>query len=235
MRLEVERLPALTAADIDDLCASFQAAVVDVIVDRTRAGLAAFGEVAGRAQALVAAGGVAANGMIRRALGRFAAESGLTLVVPPPALCTDNGAMIAWAGIERLQSRPERRPDGRGATPLAARHAAARRRFTTRHDDGRRSRRGRLGHRAGHRGGASRRATSVFWGRDPDAIAAIAGDRERTPGICRVSFSPRRSAPPPICMALAAADLILAAVPAQALRATLLHAVHADPRRMCRS
>ncbi len=102
VRMEVERLPALTAADIDDLCASFQAAVVDVIIDRTRAGLAAFGEVAGRAQTLVAAGGVAANGMIRRALGRFAAESGLTLVVPPPALCTDNGAMIAWAGIERL-------------------------------------------------------------------------------------------------------------------------------------
>jgi N6-L-threonylcarbamoyladenine synthase len=102
VRMQVERLPALTAADIDDLCASFQAAVVDVIVDRTRAGLAAFGQVAGRAQVLVAAGGVAANGMIRRALGRFAAESGLTLVVPPPGLCTDNGAMIAWAGIERL-------------------------------------------------------------------------------------------------------------------------------------
>ena len=102
VRLEVERLPSLTASDIDDLCASFQAAVVDVVIDRTRAGLAAFGKVAGRAQILVAAGGVAANNALRRALARFAAESGLTLVVPPPALCTDNGAMIAWAGVERL-------------------------------------------------------------------------------------------------------------------------------------
>lgn len=102
VRLEVERLPRLAASDVDDLCASFQAAVVDVIVDRTRAGLTAFGKVAGRAQTLVAAGGVASNAAIRRALTRFAAESGLTLVIPPPALCTDNGAMIAWAGIERL-------------------------------------------------------------------------------------------------------------------------------------
>ncbi len=48
------------------------------------------------------AGGVAANGAIRRALGRFAGETGLPLVAPPPSLCTDNGAMIAWAGLERL-------------------------------------------------------------------------------------------------------------------------------------
>ena len=49
------------------------------------------------------AGGVAANGAIREALARFCAQAGLPLVAPPPALCTDNGAMIAWAGIERLR------------------------------------------------------------------------------------------------------------------------------------
>ena len=102
VRLEVERMSSVSPDDVADVCASFQAAVVDVVIDRTRAGLAAFGKVAGRAHTLVAAGGVASNEAIRRALTRFASESGLHLVIPPPALCTDNGAMIAWAGIERL-------------------------------------------------------------------------------------------------------------------------------------
>jgi N6-L-threonylcarbamoyladenine synthase len=51
---------------------------------------------------MVVAGGAGANGGIRRALTRFCGEAGLRLVTPPAALCTDNGAMIAWAGIERL-------------------------------------------------------------------------------------------------------------------------------------
>ena len=49
------------------------------------------------------AGGVAANGAIRHALARLSTETGVTLALPPLALCTDNGAMIAWAGLERLQ------------------------------------------------------------------------------------------------------------------------------------
>jgi N6-L-threonylcarbamoyladenine synthase len=53
-------------------------------------------------QALVAAGGVAANQAIRAALESVAAAAETTLIIPPPALCTDNGAMIAWAGAERL-------------------------------------------------------------------------------------------------------------------------------------
>ncbi len=56
-----------------------------------------------RPTALVAAGGVAANGAIRRALASLAGEAGLTFVAPPLALCGDNGAMIAWAGLERLR------------------------------------------------------------------------------------------------------------------------------------
>jgi N6-L-threonylcarbamoyladenine synthase len=102
VRLEVERVGPLTTVDVADVCASFQAAVVDTIIDRCRAGLRLFRETVGQPTATVVAGGVAANGAIRRALMRFCGEAGLRLVLPPVSLCTDNGAMIAWAGIERL-------------------------------------------------------------------------------------------------------------------------------------
>jgi N6-L-threonylcarbamoyladenine synthase len=103
VRLEAERIAPLTPTDVADLCASFQAAVVDVIVDRTRSALRLHREQVGNPTALVVAGGVAANASIRRALQRLAGEAGLPMTAPPPALCTDNGAMIAWAGIERLR------------------------------------------------------------------------------------------------------------------------------------
>ena len=103
VRLEVEKLGGLRDNDIPDLCASFQAAIVDMVVDRTRAGLRIFHERHGTPTGLVIAGGVASNSNIRRALARFVKETGLRLVLPPPHLCTDNGAMIAWAGIERLR------------------------------------------------------------------------------------------------------------------------------------
>jgi N6-L-threonylcarbamoyladenine synthase len=103
VRIEAERIAPLTQTDVADLCASFQSAIVDVVVDRTRVALRLFRDIAGEPTALVAAGGVAANQAVRRALQRLAAEAGLKLAVPPPALCTDNGAMIAWAGIERLR------------------------------------------------------------------------------------------------------------------------------------
>ncbi|ACL59335.1 tRNA (adenosine(37)-N6)-threonylcarbamoyltransferase complex transferase subunit TsaD [Methylobacterium nodulans] len=103
LRLEAERIAPLTNQDVADLCASFQAAIVDVVVDRVRGALRAFGDVAGHPTALVAAGGVAANGALRRALTQLAGEAGLPLVAPPLPLCGDNGAMIAWAGLERLR------------------------------------------------------------------------------------------------------------------------------------
>jgi len=103
LRIEAERLVPLATSDIADLCASFQAAVVDVVVDRVRVALREFAVVAGHPTALVAAGGVAANGAIRRALTAQAGEAGLRFVAPPLALCGDNGAMIAWAGLERLR------------------------------------------------------------------------------------------------------------------------------------
>jgi N6-L-threonylcarbamoyladenine synthase len=102
VRNEVSRLVPLEARDIDDLCASFQAAVLDSTVDRLEVGLRLFNERFGAPSALVAAGGVAANHAIRSALHKVAARAQTTLVIPPPALCTDNGAMIAWAGAERL-------------------------------------------------------------------------------------------------------------------------------------
>lgn len=103
LRVEAERIAPLSEQDVCDLCASFQAAVTDTVVDRTRTALRDFQNVAARPTALVAAGGVAANQTMRRGLQRLATEVGLKLVTPPLELCGDNGAMIAWAGIERLR------------------------------------------------------------------------------------------------------------------------------------
>jgi N6-L-threonylcarbamoyladenine synthase len=102
LRLEAEKIAPLSDQDVADLCASFQHAVVETVHDRLRAGMRLFREACGAPTALVAAGGVAANQSIRKVLHRVAFEVGTVLVVPPPALCTDNGAMIAWAGAERL-------------------------------------------------------------------------------------------------------------------------------------
>ncbi|WP_309751566.1 tRNA (adenosine(37)-N6)-threonylcarbamoyltransferase complex transferase subunit TsaD [Novosphingobium sp.] len=81
-----------------DLAASFQQAALDCVLDRTRKAL----ELNHNPTALVVAGGVAANQVIRAGLEVLAAQNGLPFVAPPLALCTDNAAMIAWAGIERL-------------------------------------------------------------------------------------------------------------------------------------
>src|SRR5262245_15392188 len=102
LRLEAEKVAPLTDQDVSDLCAAFQQAVVDVVADRLRAGLRMFRDTFGTPSSLVAAGGVAANEALRKLLHRLAFEAGTVLVVPAPELCTDNGAMIAWPGVERL-------------------------------------------------------------------------------------------------------------------------------------
>jgi N6-L-threonylcarbamoyladenine synthase len=81
-----------------DIAASFQQAAIDCILDRLRV---AFDDI-GPVNALVVAGGVAANKAIRSALEAFATDGNLPFTAPPQILCTDNAAMIAWAGIERL-------------------------------------------------------------------------------------------------------------------------------------
>ena len=86
-----------------DLAASFQRAVAASLADRTRNAAAMFRTLHPAGRHLVVAGGVAANAVIRAALDRVADGSGLALALPPPALCTDNGAMVAWAGVERLR------------------------------------------------------------------------------------------------------------------------------------
>ena len=98
----VQALSALSDRERADLAASFQTAVTDVLVDRTANAIAMLREDKQQPTALVVAGGVAANSEIRRRIETLAATHGLALHIPPPRLCTDNAAMIAWAGIERL-------------------------------------------------------------------------------------------------------------------------------------
>jgi N6-L-threonylcarbamoyladenine synthase len=102
VRLEAESIAPLSDENVADLCASFQAAIVDVIIDRIRVAFGILRNSAWKPRALVVAGGVGANLTIRAALEAVAAETATPLMLPPPELCTDNGAMIAWAGAERL-------------------------------------------------------------------------------------------------------------------------------------
>jgi N6-L-threonylcarbamoyladenine synthase len=101
----VDALPAgpFGAADVADLCASFQAAAGDALVDRTANAMGEFRDLHPGSDTLVAAGGVAANKYLRARLATLADAHGVRLIAPPQRLCTDNGAMIAWAGIERLR------------------------------------------------------------------------------------------------------------------------------------
>ncbi len=103
-----QRVDALRADNAFDdatranLAAGFQAAVVDCLIDRTSRALETAKAEHPALSALVVAGGVAANQHLRAQLQKLAAKHGVPIVAPPPRLCTDNAAMIAWAGIERL-------------------------------------------------------------------------------------------------------------------------------------
>jgi N6-L-threonylcarbamoyladenine synthase len=94
---------SLDAQDRADLAAAVETAICDALVDRTANAVRWFRRHHPEGENLVAAGGVAANAQLRRRLMTLAGAAGLAFVAPPPALCTDNGAMIAWAGLERLR------------------------------------------------------------------------------------------------------------------------------------
>ena len=106
---------------VEDAAASFQAAVIESLVDRTRAGMALFrrdfSDSGPEGDVLVVAGGVAANQAIGAALAKLAGQEGFVTRIPPPRLCTDNAAMIAWAGVERLSAG--RAGDALGISPRA--------------------------------------------------------------------------------------------------------------------
>jgi len=88
---------------VANLAAAVELAICDHLVDRTARAVRWFRDRYPAGASLVAAGGVAANTRLRARLAALAADAGLAFVAPPPALCTDNGAMIAWAGVERLR------------------------------------------------------------------------------------------------------------------------------------
>jgi N6-L-threonylcarbamoyladenine synthase len=93
----------LDPIDRADLAASVELAICDTLVDRTENAIAWFRHHHPEGKTVVAAGGVAANIRLRRRLATLAEKTGLRFIAPPPMLCTDNGAMIAWAGLERLR------------------------------------------------------------------------------------------------------------------------------------
>ncbi|GAA3998980.1 tRNA (adenosine(37)-N6)-threonylcarbamoyltransferase complex transferase subunit TsaD [Sphingomonas humi] len=97
LKSAVQRAVAAGSHRPADIAASFQQAVVDCFIDRTRRALQA-----SDAPSLVVAGGVAANSAVRAALQQLGADEGRAFSVPPGWLCTDNAAMIAWAGAERF-------------------------------------------------------------------------------------------------------------------------------------
>ena len=101
VRHTLDALEAPSAQDKADLAASFQAAVVETMADRVAQAFAA-AELPAESRRLVIAGGVAANKALRAELERAAATHGYEIVLPPAKLCTDNAAMIAWAGLEHF-------------------------------------------------------------------------------------------------------------------------------------
>jgi len=103
VRQAAEQIPPEDAQALADLAASVELAICDTVIDRAGNAVRWFRQHYPAGTTLVAAGGVAANTSLRARLTALAAGSELAFVAPPPALCTDNGAMVAWAGLERLR------------------------------------------------------------------------------------------------------------------------------------
>lgn len=117
----IEDKGGITHQDRADLCAGFQAAVADTLAEKARRAARAFQAATGRSDAVFAvAGGVAANAVIRSALTEAAGQTGMRFLAPPLKYCTDNAAMIAWAGAElyRLGRRDDLTLSARPRWPL---------------------------------------------------------------------------------------------------------------------
>ena len=107
IRSTIEKLPEgkLSKSNIRNLSLEFQTAVSDVIGDRVSNAVSEYKNLYPKGETLVIAGGVAANLSIRERLSHIAEVKGLRFIAPPQNLCTDNAAMIAWAGVERLKQK----------------------------------------------------------------------------------------------------------------------------------
>ena len=103
VRYTVDNFPKLTEQTQADLAASFQATIVSILNDRCANAISIFQEKNGNNKVFVAAGGVAANMQIRKGLTSLASDYNMDFIAPPLDLCTDNAAMIAWAGLEKLK------------------------------------------------------------------------------------------------------------------------------------
>ena len=103
VRLEITKHEAPSTKHQSDICASFQRTACDALIDRARGAITMFREHYPDGKNFVLAGGVAANQSVRGALTELLREYDMRLVAPPIALCTDNAAMIAWAGVERFK------------------------------------------------------------------------------------------------------------------------------------
>lgn len=100
----MEEAGGLKESDRRDLCAAFQAAVAEVLTEKARRALVLYLAERPSQPAFAVAGGVAANGTVRGCLQALCDRAGVAFVAPPLALCTDNAAMIAWAGIEKARA-----------------------------------------------------------------------------------------------------------------------------------
>ncbi|MGC6512291.1 MAG: tRNA (adenosine(37)-N6)-threonylcarbamoyltransferase complex transferase subunit TsaD [Parvibaculales bacterium] len=117
LRTRAQSMEPVSQADIANLSASFQAAITDCLAERCQNAMRRFDtDHPGAVKKLVVAGGVAANSYIRDRLAAVSQEMGFALACAPAHLCTDNAAMIAWAGAERLLRGQN---DGLGTAPRA--------------------------------------------------------------------------------------------------------------------